>query len=131
MRWFYLICFIVFISLVIPCHQVTQVVLLFSFHLIFYLSGLILSGNSILFLRNNGLPSSLNQLSYGNTSYLEDTFYLIGIWSCGYYYKVQGWAHSKHMLSTCTTVYCCALLCAQPFILYYSFLFISLTQPFI
>ena len=42
MRWlrqFYFICFIVFISLVIPCLQVTQVILSFSLHLIFGLIG--------------------------------------------------------------------------------------------
>ena len=44
--------------------------IIFSFHLIFYPADLILSGNSILFLRNNSLPSSLNQISYRNTFYL-------------------------------------------------------------
>ena len=32
--------------------------------------------------------------------------------------------HICHMLFTCTTVHYCAMLCAQPFLLYYSFLFI-------
>ena len=57
-----------------------SIALSLSLHLIFGLLDLILSGGFILFL--------------------EDTFHLIGIWSCGYYYKVQGWAHGKHMPDT-------------------------------
>ena len=34
--------------------------------------------------------------------------------------------HVCHMLSTCTTVHYCAILCAQPFLLYYSFLSFNL-----
>ena len=95
---------------------------------------------SILSLRNNGLSSSLIQLSY------ENTFYLIwGILSIllvfdlvvitlrfkGGHMVNTCQTHVGHMLSICTTVHCCAMLYAQPFILYYSFLFTSLTQPFI
>ena len=95
---------------------------------------------SILSLRNNGLSSSLIQLSY------ENTFYLIwGILSIlsvfdlviitlrfkGGHMVNTCQTHVGHMLSICTTVHCCAMLYAQSFILYYSFLFTSLTQPFI
>ena len=54
-------------------------------------------------------------LSGGFILFLKDTFHLIGIWSCGYYYKVQGWTHGKHMPDTCLPhvvhMYYCALLC--------------------
>ena len=39
--------------------------------------------------------------------------------------------HVCHMLSTCTTVHYCAILCAQPFLLYYSFLSFNLHSLFI
>ena len=54
-------------------------------------------------------------LSGGFILFLKDIFHLIGIWSCGHYYKVQGWTHGKHMPDTCLPhvvhMYYCALLC--------------------
>ena len=47
-------------------------------------------------------------------------FHLITIWSCWHFYKVQGsrigtwYTHARHMLTTCPTMPCCAMLCAQP-----------------
>ena len=40
-------------------------------------------------------------LSGGFILFLRDIFHLISIWSCGHYYKVQGWTHGKHMPDTC------------------------------
>ena len=72
-----------------------SIALSLSLHLIFGLLDLILSGDFILFLKN--------------------TFHLISIWSCGHYYKVQGWTHGKHMPDICLPhvihMYYCALLC--------------------
>ena len=55
-------------------------------------------------------------LSGGFILFLKDIFHLIAIWSCGHYYKVQGWAHSKHMPDTCLPhivyMYYCTLLCS-------------------
>ena len=74
-------------------------------------------------------------LSGGFILFLMDIFHLITIWSCRHYYKIQGWAHGKHMsdtyLSHGITVHYCAMLCAQPFILYYSFLSFNLHSLFI
>ena len=54
-------------------------------------------------------------LSRGLILFLNDIFHLIGIWSCGHYYKVQGWTHGKHMSDTCLPhivhMYYGALLC--------------------
>ena len=54
-------------------------------------------------------------LSEGFILFLKNIFHLIGIWSCGYYYKVQGWTHGKYMPDTCLPhvvhMYYCALLC--------------------
>ena len=81
-----------FVVSVMRCHKMA---LLYDFILSLVLLDLILSGGFILFLK--------------------DTFHLIGIWTCGHYYKVQGWAHGKHMPDTCLPhvvhIYYCALLC--------------------
>ena len=54
-------------------------------------------------------------LSGGIILFLKDTFHLIGIWSCGHYYKVQWWTYGEHMPDTCLPhvvhMYYCALLC--------------------
>ena len=54
-------------------------------------------------------------LSGGFILFLKDIFHLISIWSCGHYYKVQGWTHDKYMPDTCLPhvvhMYYYALLC--------------------
>ena len=88
-----------------------EMVLLHSFHLhVFRLLKLYYCFLSILSLVLLDLI-----LFRGFILFLKDIFHLIGIWSCGHYYKVQGWTHGKHMPDTCLPhvvhIYYCALLC--------------------
>ena len=88
-----------------------EMVLLHSFHFhVFKLLKLYYCFLSILSLALLDLI-----LSGGFILFLKDIFHLIGIWSCGHYYKVQGQTHGKHMPDTCLPhvvhMYYCALLC--------------------
>ena len=86
------------------------------------ISVMLWDGSSILsylwpyFFLSMALSLSLHLIIFGGfILFLKDTFHLIGIWSCGHYYKVQGWTHGKHMPDTCLPhvvhMYYCTLLC--------------------
>ena len=72
---------------------------LFSFHWLFHVFKLLKSYYCFLSFFSLVLLDLI--LSGGFILFLKDIFHLIGICSCGHYYKVQGWTHGKHMPGTC------------------------------
>ena len=116
-------------------------VLLYSFHCFHFIGYSMSSSYSSHII----VFSSSYLWSYWILSYLEALFYS---WSTSSILLVFGLVdiiirfkdghmintcqtHVCHMLSTCTTVHYCAMLCAQPFLLYYSFLSFNLYSLFI
>ena len=91
----------------------TLFVPLFSFHWLFHVFKLFESYYHFLSILSLVLLDLI--LSGGFILFLKNIFLLIGIWSCGHYYKIQEWTHGKHMPDTCLPyvvhIYYCVLLC--------------------